>query len=718
MDDKQLEDRLDLLKTSYERLPSQIDVDDILNKIEEEPQVTEKKNKGTKWQRVTVWTVSIASVFIIGILGASLLHGANDKSTEDTEYTEQDIEKLVQNYATERQKRQKQLEMTEKEFSSLGFVQYADSIFSAQISPGTLEGKNDDLFIGDAYEKAIEGLKLPSEMIEEVKKKEKMDSKESMIFVDDFIAKTEYLMAHYEQILWENEEALQIATFNDKPSAHVFISKRNEMPEELQTMVKVLPKQGLKVAVNNEETGFLIRPDLTIYYRDLVTVLNENEFSFLLLYNEIPGSNGLMTLLNEKPVSSLGYYLGDIEKTLLNTDISSALHHRFENYYFELAEQLLFPKESSFVFNENNEVEIHARMVWESLANLSGISPLGTFLKPLITSMEANGWKYNATYKELNIEQLRSYYTQALNGELGIKKMDWDGILPQALISNLPDAIDHNGFGELYEKFNEDFDPLVLHGIDPIGIALLYEYASKQNNHEMMWELISEAAILSWDKEAFLKDPAIRSIINDSSDKIYYHTFQSKKENGALTTILGTEIEGKIEFNIPFRLDGDDIWRLNISKYVSVDETKEPEVDVNDDFIQRVHTLYKMFAETHDQKILKDATASEIVGLFYYTEQLEDFETQYELYIKGDKYYSIPKEELLNADRSTPIEVRNLFTHIRFEEKEVMDGSEDRSGVAYLTTHPDQVDEGKDFMIGFQLIHTENGWRAAFMPTQ
>ena len=716
MDDKQLEERLHLLKESYERTPAEIDINKIIDKLDEVPY--EKTSKGTKWQRVTVWAVSIASVFIITILGASFLYEENNITTDEKEYTQQNIEKLVKSYTAERQKRQKKLEMSEEAFSSLGFVRYADTIFSAQISPGTLEGKNDNLSIEEAYEKAIEGLKLPSEMVEDVKKKGKLSAQESIIFVDDFIAKTEYLIEYYDFQLWEHKEVLQKATVNDRPSAHVLISKKNEMPEDIQTLIKILPEQGLKVAINNEENGFLIRPAWNIFYGDIKDALTEHEFSYLALYSDMPGYDGLTTLLREQPVSSLSSYLSTMEKTLLSTDDSSAIHHRFENYYFELTEHLLFPEDLSEVFNENNEVQPYARTVWESLANLSGISPLGTFFKPLVTSMEANGWKYNATYKELNMEQLRSYYIQALDGELDIKKLDWESILPQSLISNLPDAIDHNGFGELYDKFNEDFDPLVLHGIDPLLITLLYEYASIQNNHEMMWNLISEAAILSWNKEAFLEEPTVRISIPQSADSMYYHSFQTKKEKGILTTTLGTEIDGKIEFYIPFRLDSDDIWRLNISKYVSVDETKEPEVDVNDDFIQRVHDLYKQFAEKYDQKVLKDATASEIVGLYYYTEQLEDFETQYELYIKGDKHLTISKEEFLSAEHPTPIEVTKLFTHIRFEEREVTNSKEDRSGVAYLTVHPDQLEGERDFMLGFQLIHTENGWRAAFMPTQ
>ena len=36
---------------------------------------------------------------------------------------------------------------------------------------------------------------------------------------------------------------------------------------------------------------------------------------------------------------------------------------------------------------------------------------------------------------------------------------------------------------------------------------------------------------------------------------------------------------------------------------------------VDDKFVQRVHALYKLFAGTHDQTVLKEATPEEIVGL-------------------------------------------------------------------------------------------------------
>lgn len=96
MDDKQLEERIHLLKDSYERIPPEIDVDDILNKLDEAPQVNEKKNKGTKWQRITVWAVSIASVFIIGVLSASYLEGGVIKNSQNKQEELEQVNDLIE----------------------------------------------------------------------------------------------------------------------------------------------------------------------------------------------------------------------------------------------------------------------------------------------------------------------------------------------------------------------------------------------------------------------------------------------------------------------------------------------------------------------------------------------------------------------------------------------------------------------------------------------
>ncbi|MET0960878.1 MAG: hypothetical protein ABWX58_11200, partial [Psychrobacillus psychrotolerans] len=334
-----------------DRLPSSIDHDEILTKIENENNVPpiEKKIRGSKRQRITV-----ASVFIIGILGITFLNDADEEMTGVQESSEENIKNLEKWYEKERLKRQQMLQLDDAEFSAIEFVQDADNIFLGQISPGTLEGKNDDVTMNEAYEFAIERLKLPSELVEETSQKGKLDADQSIFFISNFIVKSEHLITYYELILRNNEQALNIAIHDGRLSEHVLIANRYNMPEEIQNMIEVLPKQGLKLAVNNEGTAFQIVPDWALFTRDLFSILDENEARYLGIYDLIP-VDGIATLVEEQELSQLGYYLASIEFTLLNTVESSAMHSRFENYYFELAEMIIFPSDIGEILNDDNK---------------------------------------------------------------------------------------------------------------------------------------------------------------------------------------------------------------------------------------------------------------------------------------------------------------------------------------------------------------------------
>ena len=709
MDDKQLEERLNLLKSSYDRLPSSVDTDEILQKIENENHVVpiEKKSKGSKWQRVTVWAVSISSVFIIGILGTSFLYESNEGTKSQQENSEDDIKNLVKKYEKERLKRQQILQLDEAEFANIEFVQYADNIFSAQISPGTLEGKNDDVSIKDGYEFAIEGLKLPSEMADETINKGKLNAVQSIGFIQDFISKSEHLINFYEYLLYEHEATLKTAEHDGKLSEHVLIANRYNMPEEIQNMIEVLPKQGLKLAVNKEGTAFQIVPDWAMFTRELYTVLDENESRYLSLYNSIP-DYGVANLLQEQDFSILGYYLAEIEFTLLNSIEDTVMHSRFENYYFDLAETILFPSDINVIFNENNEINTDTRMAWESLVNIPGVSPIATLMKPLVASMNVSDWKYNETYKQLDIEQLRDYYYLGLDDQLEITKLNWFELLPDGEEKSLESNEASISLLELYERFNENLNPSVLHGVGPMDITLLYHYADKEDNREMMWELMSSSFKNEHDKRDFIENPTLQNIIRESSKNLYFTKDYLIQDGKYLKTYIGQEKGNQVGYDLLLRLESDDIWRFQgVEDYFT---TKA--IPVDDKFVGRMHALYKSFAGTHDQTVLKEATPEEIVGLYYYSAQLKDYETQYELYIKDDTRLQIPKDEYMNGEHENIEDIRLEFTAMEYAL------FSEGYGVVTLTKHPDPRKSEDNTVIGFQLIQTENGWRPPFMPIQ
>lgn len=564
MDDKKLEGRLELLKSSYERLPSTIDTEDILKKIEKEKtsELKQPNQEKIKWQRIVVWAVSLASVFIIGILSATLLTDNQTGSEQDDSVLLGDIKEYEKKYAEERLKRQQMLEMDEEEFKELDFVHYADNIFSTQISPGSLEGKNDDITVEEAYQQAIQGLELPSEMIKEVKNGEMMNKKESMEFVEKLITKTNLLIYHYQYTLYNHREFLNAAVFEGKLNKNKLYADREKMPEEIQSMLKVLPKQGLNIEVNDSGTEFLISYN-ELFFNDYSEKLNYKVVSYIFLQDFILNQNPNNYSMEE--AYNLISNLGTMENVLLNTDTSFSIHSNLENLYFNIVESVFFGEYNSVLFDENKKLRQESQRVLSYLTNRYGESPIAAYIRGTLDGIEVNNWKYTFNNKDLNMGQFKELYYQALDGKLDYVELNWEALLAVTQDKTMT-SIENSKVVDVfyfYTRFNESFDNKHLYGIGPIEIAILYDYAHDQNNPDMMWELLSDEVKQNFSKESFLEEPV--DLIMDGSTILQYDRLKTKVEGSIITTLLGQGDEKLVEANIPMRLDGDNIWRINIS---------------------------------------------------------------------------------------------------------------------------------------------------------
>ena len=70
-----------------------------------------------------------------------------------------------------------------------------------------------------------------------------------------------------------------------------------------------------------------------------------------------------------------------------------------------------------------------------------------------------------------------------------------------------------------------------------------------------------------------------------------------------------------------------------------------------------INPLYELMIK----QLKKGPLPVEIVGLYYYSAQLKDFETQYELFIKDDRHLQIPKDEYMNAEHQHIDNIRLEF---------------------------------------------------------
>lgn len=527
MDDKHFEERLHLLKDSYERIPAQMDIDGILSKIEEAPQVTEKKNNGTKWQRVTVWVVSAASVFIIGVLGVSYTKEDVNQGNkmEEPDATQQFLNRLYEEYLIEREKRREHLKLNEEEFSQIAFIQLADSEYDFYMNhsyqtardPVTLQSRLDDL---------IQNLSLPSQMLEEVKKKQTT-------------------LSEGETAEFFNSYSRKIKDLQD------FYIKSKFLEEHIQ----MLEKESLYMEKNQFRYKF-----------------NENMEHDLKQYL-YPSVFGYFTMLEKEPFTYAGeliYSLTDsvafmiaMENTLYDSSNSYTDKDKMKAYYTEIFHAVVKGTKDQSIYGEDGKVKTEYRKLWKEMVSETSNSPVNYILAPIVKEFEASGWEHSDSWEVLDYNDIDDVLHLAINGDLG----------------------------------------------------------------------------------QFIENPSNETFVDDS-------------------------------------------------------------------FVQRVHALYKSFAGTYNQTVLKDAKPEEIVGLYYYCAQLGDEETKYELYSKDDQYQHISKEEYMNAPHQKIADFRKEFSSLRFEQRSA------EEGFVVLNLHPERTLYLHDDVIGFAVILTENGWRAAFMPTQ
>ena len=402
MDDKKLEERLELLKESYERLPSAIDMDEILKKIDSDKpnELTQVKQKKMNWQRVVVWAVSAAAILIFGIIGASFqgekpLSNANPLVINDEENiqladaSQEFIDRLKNNYEKEREKRRKMLHLTEEEFSEIPFVQTADSTYWRYISENglslyqTIPSFSDKDSLDIRYKELIQSLHLPSEMIQEViDNGQKLNEEETAEFFNVYSRKIKELREYFSEMDDISEEQLAALNKENLYPGSVINIQYNLNEEQLGDLKNILEPTFLGYNHMLEKAPFT-------YAGELIYSLND--------------SVALLMYLDEFLVNSSDLY-GD--KDLLKM------------YYTELFYAVVKGTSNHSVFI-NGVVKKEYQDIWSTIVNESSSSNTINFLlKPIVHEFETSGWTKSESWDNLDHSDIMNAIDLESNGDL------------------------------------------------------------------------------------------------------------------------------------------------------------------------------------------------------------------------------------------------------------------------------------------------------------
>jgi len=720
MDDKQFEQQMNLLKKTYERVPSKFNADEVLRKIDEEGNRQQnlpvaESRKTSKWQKVSVWSVSLASVFLIGILSASFLNDQNGQGSEESA-SEYDlvIKEMKEKYQIERDKRQEMLKMDDEQFDQLGFVNGADQYMSFLLDKRNIEEGVITFPIDQQYERVLDDLKLPSEMVGEASQGGKLTMQESMSFIDSLNNKLNDLKLSYNGLIKKHEEIIKTAKFGGQLSFDMLYSSRDKFPEEVRNMLGVAPKQGITLQPTITDETFEAQFHVLMFNSVLQPVLDEKALAYLYIMEQSPYTYG-GTLLHQPDEAA--YLLLLMEKTLLETDEAYGVYQTTKAIYEDLAYQLIFGATNTSVFDEQRVVKQEYQMAWQTLSLSYGHSPVAHFIRPLVQSMESNGWKENETYKNLQFNDLQDAFTLAKDGNLAMGMSgDEMSFMEETII--LPDKEYVARVNDLYQKFSVNFDENILKGATALEIIGLMETARAHDDMNMMMRLFEKSADFPT-IESFKKFLDSYWTLNPLTTEMAFRNDQTFYNGDGYTTFIQISSDyngGKMLETIEMVRGQDNIWRLLYQQ----DSSSEEETTVVDgividmEFMSRVHGLYKTFATDKDPEALKEVSPIEIVGLWFYTAEIGDFETQYALYIQNEDHLVIPKEEYLrNVSNENQPPFEEKYSEISFE----LVDPDHSTGIAKLKVDKEAFPEEEEWK-GFQLIKTDSGWRVAFMPMQ
>ena len=403
MDDKKLEDRLALLKSSYDRLPSTIDTDEILKKIDKDKFVepTPVKRNKINWQRFAVWGVSAAAVLVFGIIGASFQEenvptNANQLANIDGEgnvpladASIEFIERLKNNYEKEREKRREMLHLTEEEFSKLPFVRSADSTYKLYTTETGLSLFNkvsslsNENSLNLIYDDLIRSLYLPSEMIQEIKDKGVMLSEEETAgFFNIYSSRLKELRTYFGEKGHITDEQLEALKRENLYPGSALNLQYKMKEEQLANLKDLLAPSFIGYNYIFEKEPFTYAGELTYSLDDSVaTLMYLDEF--------LPSSSDLYA-----------------DKNLLKL------------YYTELFYAVVKGTSDSTVFDKG-VVKKEYQDIWSDIVNESNSSNIIQFLlKPIVNEFENSGWTKSESWEDLDPGDIDDALHLEGNGDL------------------------------------------------------------------------------------------------------------------------------------------------------------------------------------------------------------------------------------------------------------------------------------------------------------
>ncbi|MCM3639210.1 hypothetical protein M3152_16035 [Sporosarcina luteola] len=722
------EKRMEFLKKSYERVPTSFDPEEVFRKIDEES--ISRKNeqkKPTKHgvrQQITVWAMSIASIFIIGFIGTGYIIEQKQKSEEgtiETTLTDQVIEDLFKQYEEEREKRREMLKLDEVYFKH--YASRADSTMNLLKNKSFLEmvrnGK-DQTDLQEIYIQAIEELKLPSEMLVDLKQHNLAeDEKGSIRFLADYREKIQMLIEIYNQIIKENKEAVAAYEVDHSvDKAEIMMLSTKGFPEQLQNIIGTMREHSIRLYSEKYSGEIKTRYFNHFIYKDLNSRLHPNTSAYTTMISQEPYMFGPIL---EYPVLETSSIVTGMEYTLLEGEQNSSLYPVIKSYYITLFNEIMKGSEHTKIVDADGVLLPEYQEAWKNMAGGGQATPLRYILDPIIKEMEASGWRKSASWEALTYydleEALVLYREGVLEEYMYGERPDFQDVTIQ-----LPNDSFEKEVQAIYTDFKKTYSKSILKGVSPVHVLGVFDYANEMDDPRTMYYLFNENTLkhnesgIDYTVDYYVDNwrkglPFLRNAteVKFYKDKAYRHDMSFH------TTLEFTGVDRAV--SMVYSEEG--IWELGtlwMDRLPMYDMS--PERDFQTEVMDMSAFNYELLIGTDNvDNYLRWSQPLDVLGLYFYAGNNGFYEKQYELFYQGVDSEVVDKETYLeNPEKYFLPYDDKMYRKASFQGLEQDEGG-NWPGIATLTVDtelfPDLPSERK-----FHMVWTEDGWRVKFNPLE
>lgn len=631
LSEQQLTQRLQMLRKSYQRFvpPSPIEKhSDQKHKVVKEHSTATPEIQQS--QKKTTIVIVATSIFLVAVIGASFTF--NNQQAETAEQTQNQQSELVTDEQIEEWRNQyekiketspKRLGMSKQEYEKLSYVKKADVEMEQWVNDESLQSATTSFIVlQDSMDRLLQKIETPQGMVNSLSGANPMLSKDVEGFLLNYAAKTDELRVFADRVLLKYNEEVKSTIVMDQLSPEKLLTEAKNYPKELRLVIEALPEYNLVAVAHPQKQHFRTVRNIDELSQQSVINGSWEAFQYLDFIAKDPYFDDYGFLF---PLEEVPYHLTMIEQSLLEEHEETGLLDEVEVAYHQFFWQLLKGNETTPVFNEQGQVKPEYRSAWN---NIAVSNPLAYIMLPILKEMEASDWTNSKAYDDLEFHDLQDAVAMEKSGELADKLPNGNLLFEDDMV-DLTD-FDYSRIKDLYKAFSASHNLQLLAGVPPLDVLFMYHYANKLEDPETQWHLMADSPLKpalqvykqQWQKIPEFTEKAKWVELSSSSfkqrvkEKVYiYPQMEMNKVD---------DLDGR--FNLLLVTKKDLIWQIDYQLFETHDLLSEDQ-----QFAKKVESLYEAFSNGHQQQQLKNASPTEIVGVFFKAVEKEDIKTMKKL---------------------------------------------------------------------------------------